>query len=465
MPLEHALPSKRRGQKSLKTREPFKARGHRTRFNRKPTYFRLTTVLQTINTRLDLRIRLLATMICTLGVAAMTTSSIAQEFDVWIGNGGANGIYHARLNAETGILSQPVSAGGVNGGGFLAMHPNGKTLYAASWEGDQQGVAAFSIAAQDQEKMLDKLRQEKDRLLEKLGKRHPRVREINRRIKDLGQSKTLKKLNFVSSGDGGCACVGLDDSGKVLMSAQYGGGSATTYLINEDGSIKERVSLIEHGAGSGVNPKRQKDSHPHWVGTSPDNRFMLVPDLGKDATVVYELDAKTAKIKKHSEAKSPPGAGPRHMKFHTSGKFAYVLNEMSLDISVFKFNAADAAFESIQLIKTLPENLKDKHLNSAAEIRVHPSGKFVYSSNRGHDSIAAFSVDQATGQLTFMEHAHVRGAWPRNFNIDPTGKWLLVAGRHSNTLTVFEIDSSTGQLTYHRQCVNVPAPICVLIEE
>ena len=139
-----------------------------------------------------------------------------------------------------------------------------------------------------------------------------------------------------------------------------------------------------------------------------------------------------------------------------------MLNELALTISVFEYDVATGDFKDIQLVESLPEDLKDKHLNSAAEIRVHPSGRFVYSSNRGHDSISVFSVDQATGKLTFVEHEAIRGSWPRNFNIDPSGKWLIAAGQYSNTLSLFEIDQVSGELIFTRKVVNVPAPICVL---
>jgi 6-phosphogluconolactonase len=250
-----------------------------------------------------------------------------------------------------------------------------------------------------------------------------------------------------------------------LLSAQYGGGSTSSYSVNPDGSLKERVEKIEHGEGTKVNPRRQEAAHPHWVGTSPDNRFVFVPDLGADRVFAYELDAEQASLKLHSKIPVPPGSGPRHMKFHTTGKYVYVLNELALTISVFEYDAEKAEFKDIQLIKTLSEEAKAKEKqNTAAEIRVHPSGKFVYSSNRGHDSISVFSVDQATGKLTLVEQVHVRGAWPRNFNLDPSGKWLIAAGQNSNTLSLFEVDQESGKLTYTQKTVNVPAPICVLFE-
>ena len=345
--------------------------------------------------------------------------------DVWVGTAKQEGVFHCRLNLNTGKLSAPVPMKTLGGAGFLALAPDGKTLYATAKDQQESGIASY-------------------------------------RIQSRGQSVALERTGWVSTGDGGAACVAVDRSGRVVSSAQYGGGSVTTYLANpKTGKILERVELIEQGPGSGVNAKRQRTAHPHWVGTSPDNKLLLVPDLGMDAVVVYQLDSSNGRLNSFSKIACPPGGGPRHMKFHPNGKYAYVLNELTLTISVFAFNPDTGAFDSIEEVKTLPDRLKDRHLNSAAEIRVHPSGKFVYSSNRGHDSITVFAVDQATGKLTFVEHEHVRGSWPRNFNLDPTGQWLIAAGQYSNTVAVFEIDQETGELVYSRTIVNIPDPICV----
>ena len=349
----------------------------------------------------------------------------AQEVDVWIGTNGANGVHHLKFNTENGKLSKPKKVSDISGAGFLALHPTKDVLYSTGRKGKENGIAAFEI-------------------------NNPSNGAIE-----------LQQLSFVKTSDGGATFVAVDPTGAVAMSAQYGGGSVCTYRLDADGSIKSRVNKIEHGAGSGVVEKRQAKSHPHWAGTSPDNRFLMVPDLGKDATVVYRLDLETGKIEKHSEVASPPGAGPRHMKFHGSGKYAYVLNEFTLSVSVFKYDGENASFEKLQEIEALPAALRDKRLNSAAEIRVHSTGKFLYTSNRGHDSITVFAIDQETGKLTLVEREPIRGGWPRNFNIDPSGKWILAAGQHTNTLTLFSIDQKTGELAYARKAVNVPAPICV----
>lgn len=362
---------------------------------------------------------------------ALGSSLAAAEIDVWIGtttprDGLSKGIYHARFDSEKGKLTQPELAAEISNPGFLALHPNGQILYSTGTIDEEPSVVAFRISRQN------------------------------------GQS-TLSLLNSQPINDGGAAHLATDRSGKVLMSAQYGGGSTAIYPLKSDGSIGPQSKLIKHEGGSGVVPGRQDKPHAHWVGTSPDNRFVFVPDLGMDKVVIYQLDPAKADLAPHGFGQNPPGGGPRHMKFHTSGKFIYVLNELALSVTVFAYDAEKGMMTPIQTIPTVSEEQKAKEaFVSASEIRVHPSGKFVYAANRGHDTITAFRVDQTTGKLTLIEIEPIRGGWPRNFNVDPTGKWLLAAGRDSNTIAVFAIDPDSGELTYTRTMVMVPTPICVL---
>lgn len=365
----------------------------------------------------------------TLGYLGLSAES--EEVDVWVGTG-QNGIYHLKLDTKEGVLSQPRPVSDLKGAGFLALHPTEDILYATS-RGKAGGVTAFAVVSNGKDS-----------------------------VENIGPQ--LKQLGTLTTGDGGAACVAVDKTGKVLATAQYGGGSVSTFLLNEQGDLDRRVETIEHGEGSRVHPKRQVSAHPHWVGTSPDNRFLMVPDLGMDRVFVYGLDSNTGQLKLKSKVPLPPGSGPRHMKFHPSGAYAFVLNELTLTLSVFRYDPSNASLKARTVVATLPPALKDKHLNSAAEIRVHPKGRFVYASNRGHDSIAVFSFDEDTGELRLIERESIRGAWPRNFNIDPTGKWLIAAGQRSNTLALFEIDQVTGELVFTRQLVNLPAPICVLFE-
>jgi 6-phosphogluconolactonase len=182
-----------------------------------------------------------------------------------------------------------------------------------------------------------------------------------------------------------------------------------------------------------------------------------------DRVIIYRLDPAQPGLARHGEGTLPPGSGPRHMKFHPDGKHIYVLNELELTVTTFAYDPSSGTMAAIQTIPTVPVLEKKKETSvSASEIRVHPSGRFVYAANRGHDTITAFGVDKETGHLREIEREPIRGGWPRNFNIDPSGKWLLAAGRDSNTLAVFKIDDATGELTYIRQMISVPTPICVL---
>jgi 6-phosphogluconolactonase len=370
-------------------------------------------------------------IVMSLLIDASDSLCAADVIDVWIGTSQAKpskGIYHCTLNTDTGKLTEPELAAEIRGPGFLAMHPSGHHLYAVGSVDGKPSVAAYAI--------------EKSR----------------------GTSK-LKFVNSIEIGDGGAAHVAVDVTGKTLLTAQYGGGSVAAFSLNADGSLKQQTALVDHEGGSGVVPKRQDSSHAHWVGFSPDNRFAFVPDLGLDKVVIYKLDPATAEITPSGFGKVPAGGGPRHMKFHTSGKWVYVLNELALSVTVFDYDAKTGTMTAKQTIPTVSKDLLAKELfKSASEIRVHPSGQFVYSANRGHDTITAFRVDQESGELSVIEVEHVRGATPRNFNLDPSGRWLLAAGQDSHTLASFAVNQDTGELTYNRSNVTAPSAICVLFQ-
>ena len=357
----------------------------------------------------------------------------AEQVDVWFGTtvtkkGLSKGIYHANFDTETGELSKPTLAMEVDSPGFLAMHPNGEMLYAAARESGKGVVVAYKI------------------------------NHVNEQV-------TLTKANSITIGDGKAVHLSVDRSGKFLLTAQYRGGSTALFDLADDGSIVSRRQLLKHQGGSGVVKKRQDKPHAHWVGTSPDNQYVFVPDLGMDKVVIWKLDAATATLSPHGFGVCPPGSGPRHMKFDPTGTRIYVLNELTLSVTTFDYDKAVGTMTPVQTVEALSEARKAKEVfNSASEIRVHPSGKFVYSANRGNDTISVFRVDPATKDLSIVEVEPIRGSWPRNFNLDPTGKWLIAAGQKSNTATVFSIDQSTGELTYVRKSVTVPSSICVLFE-
>ncbi len=356
---------------------------------------------------------------------------MADPVDVWFGtvtpaDGLSQGIYHARFDSDSGELSDVMLAAEVSNPGFLALHPGGDVLYSTGSRDGAPSVSAFRIVP---------------------GEHH----------------SSLEFLNSQEIGDGGAAHLSTDRDGKVLLTAQYGGGSTAIFPLAEDGSIGPRAKLAKHEGGSGVVQRRQESPHAHWVGTSPENRFAFVPDLGLDKVVIYKLDVDAPELSPHGFGECPPGGGPRHMKFHPNGEVIYVLNELSLSVTAFGYDAEAGTMTPFQTIETLPEEVKAKEIfNSASEIRVHQSGKFVYSANRGNDTVTAFRIDPDTHELTLIEREPIRGGWPRNFNIDPSGKWLLAAGRDSNTVAVFAIDGESGELTYTREMAMVPTPICVL---
>lgn len=363
---------------------------------------------------------------------AMTVpmTATAETIDVWLGTGGgpSRGIYHCTLDLETGRLSESELAAEVQRPGFLAMHPDGHHLYAV---GTLDGVASV----------------------------------IAYKIVQEGKQSKLTFHNSLPIGDGGAAHVAVDPTGHTLLTAQYGGGSVAAYQLNQDGSLKKQTALIKHAGGSRVVDRRQDSPHAHWVGFSPDNHFAFVPDLGLDQVVIYKVDTDSATLTRSGAADVPPGGGPRHLKFHPTEDIVYVLNELALSVTVFDYDPASGEMTAKQTIPAVPQAELDKELfKSSSEIRVHPNGRFVYSANRGHDTITVYSVDAKTGELAVVEREHVRGATPRNFNLDPSGRWLLAGGQDSHTLSVFGINEETGELTYNRKVINTPSPICVLFE-
>jgi 6-phosphogluconolactonase len=364
-----------------------------------------------------------------IAVLLLVGSVRAEQAVIWIGTttpreGDSKGIYRATMDLQTGDVSRPVLAAKIGSPGFVTLHPGGRQLYSVCQLPDGGGgVAAFEISA------------------------------------DL---ESLELLNTQPTRDGGAAHLAVDRTGRCLYTAQYGGGSVAVFPLAPNGSILPRSDLQKH-EGSGPNAARQDGPHPHWVGVGPTNRFLFVPDLGIDQVVIYRMDLAAARIQLHGRGHCPAGGGPRHMKFHPSGKFAYVLNELELSVTAFAYDPEAGTMQPIHTISTLPAESREVP-NKASEIRIHPSGRFLYAANRGHDSIAAFQIGPTSGRLTFIEREAIRGSWPRNFNLDPSGTWLLAAGRDSHTITVFRINEQSGGLIYTGKTVNCPTPICVEVQ-
>lgn len=346
--------------------------------------------------------------------------------DVYFGTSGkeARGIYHATLDVRTGKLSQAALAARMESPGFLTLHPDGRKLYAV---GDLDGRAVVAGY-------------------------------------DIGEDGMLELFTKADLPGGTGAHIAVHPSGTFLLVAHYGSGSVSLCALDADGKTGG-VSLYQHEGGSRVYGNRQNAPHPHWVGFSPDGRFALVPDLGLDQIVIYAIDRDSPALQPHGVAQSIPGGGPRHMRFSTDGRFIHLLNELSLSVTTFAYDAATGATRPLHTVPALSEAAKAAEtFNSAAEILVHPNGRFVYSSNRGNDSVTVFRVaDAGTGMLEVVGLEPIRGAWPRNINMDPSGSWLLAAGAHSNTVSVFAIHTETGLLAFQRgNIINVPQPTCVL---
>jgi 6-phosphogluconolactonase len=338
----------------------------------------------------------------------------------------SKGIYAYRFNAENGQLSPIGVAAESVDPSFLAVHPNGKYLYAVNEIGNFNGgtggaVSAFAIDA---------------------------------------KTGALKLLNQVPTRGAGPCHLSLDKTGNYVLVANYDGGSIASFPVHDDGTLGTAAGFVQH-SGSGPDKERQEGPHAHWIGTSPDNRFALAADLGLDQVLVYGFDPSKGIFTPMLSgfAKVKPGAGPRHVAFNPNGKFAYVLTEMDSSVTVFSYQAKTGAFTSLQTISTLPKDFSGP--KQAAEIAVHPSGKFLYASSRGHDSIAVFAINEKKGTLTSLGQVLTGGQTPRHFAIDPTGAYLLAENQDSNNIVVFHIDAATGNLIPTGQTVEVPSPVCI----
>ncbi len=355
----------------------------------------------------------------------LASSLRSETWQVYFGTSGpgAEGIYRSTFDTATGKLSPTALAAPIGSPGFLAAHPKGGTLYAVATQDRVPVVAAYRI----------------------------------------GKDGALSVLNTSPIGDGGGAHIGVHPSGKFLLTAQYGGGSVALFPLDADGRVGT-ATLTEHEGGSRVFERRQDAPHPHWVGFSPDGRYALVPDLGLDGIVIYRVNLETPAIERHGFAASAPGGGARHMRFSPDGRFIYLLDELSLAVTTFAWDAATGTARKLATVPTLSEEVKAKEaFISGAEILVHPSGRFVYTSNRGHDTVSVFQADPATSALKVVQVQPVRGAFPRNINLAPGAGWLLAAGADSNTISVHKVNQDTGELTYQTKgVINVPAPICIL---
>ena len=338
----------------------------------------------------------------------------------------SKGIYAYRFDSETEQVTPIGLAAEAINPSFLAVHPNHRFVYAvnevSNYKGQKSGaVSSFAI----------------DRSTGKL---------------------TL--LNQVASRGGDPCYISLDKAGKYVLVANYGGGSIAVFLVLKDGRLGEASAFVQH-TGHGTNPQRQEGPHAHSIDVSPDNRFAVVNDLGLDETLVYGFDGVQGSLAAANPniGKADPGAGPRHLALHPSGRFAYVINEMQSAITAFRYDPAAGQLQKIQTISSLPKDFSGH--DEAAEIQVHPSGKFLYASNRGHDSVAVFAIDAGEGALTPIQYVSTKGGSPRSFEIAPGGSLLLAENEKSDDIVLFHINPETGRLNPTGKVLKMSQPVCV----
>jgi 6-phosphogluconolactonase len=334
----------------------------------------------------------------------------------------SKGIYVCHYDAS-GQASAPKLAAESSNPSFLAIHPNRRFLYAVN-ENTQGDVTAFSI----------------------------------------GAGGNLASLNSVSSHGADPCHLALDASGKWLFIANYTSGSVAVLPVAADGKLGEASDVKQHH-GSSVNKGRQDGPHAHMAAPSPDGRYLLVPDLGMDQVLVYRFDPAKGVLSANNPPflKTTPGFGPRHLAFGKDAHFVYVLGELTAGVTVFRYDAARGAGEAIQTVSMLPGDYSGA--KSGAEITVDASGKFLYASNRVHNSIAIFRIDAAKGTLTEAGRTQLQVKTPRNFAIDPTGAFLLAEGQDSGRIARFRIGQSDGSLTPAGDPINVPSPVCITYAE
>lgn len=345
----------------------------------------------------------------------------AKNHIVYIGSGNKN-IYVYRMNMQDGSLAEAGPATQIAHPSFLALSSDHKFLYAVT-EGskDSSSLSAFSVEP---------------------------------------ESGKLTFLNKQPAGGSGPCHVAVDPTGKALLAANYGSGSMSAFPVKADGSLGPKSGFFQ-GQGSSVDPQRQEGPHAHCVVTDPNDRFALLCDLGLDKVFVFKFDPARATITPNNPGfvTVKAGSGPRHIVFDPNGRFAYLACEMASTVSVLGYDAQRGILRLLQTESMLPPDFTAP--NTAAEIAVHPTGRFVYASNRGHNSIVEFTADPVTGHLTRAGWFPTEGKTPRNFAIDPTGTFLLAANQDSNTVIVFKIDQGGGGLLPTGQKIEVDTPMCV----
>jgi 6-phosphogluconolactonase len=364
-----------------------------------------------------------------LGLSGAARQGRVSEAVAYVGtyttDGRSEGIYILRVHPQTGALRlQGVAARSANPS-FLVMHPRHSVLYAVNELAEFAGQASGAVSAFAVDRASGALRL-------------------------LGQQ--------ASQGKAPCY-VSVDRGGRFVLVANYTGGSIATLPVGRDGRLGAARSVVQH-EGSGADPARQASPHAHCILAAPDNRYVLVVDLGTDAVLSYRFDGRAGKLTPVAAgAATRAGAGPRHLAFHPGGRFAYVVNELDSTVTAFSYDPDRGALEEIQTTAASPGgSVSDNH---PADVHVAATGRFLYLSNRGDDTIVAFSIDEATGQLAPVQEIPTGGRWPRNFALDPSGRFLLVANQRSDSIVGFRVEAESGRLTPTGHRVEVATPVCI----
>ncbi len=333
----------------------------------------------------------------------------------------SKGIYVFRFDDKTGAASPLGLAAEASNPSWLTLHPNGKVLYAVNEDSDYQGQKSGAVTSYTIDHATGK----------------------------------LAKLNVVPSRGPGPCHVAVDHAGLVVFAANYAGGSVAAFPVKIDGSLGEATAFLQH-TGSSVDTERQEAPHAHSATLAPDNRFVFVDDLGLDEVKSYDLQLRPNST---PFARVRPGLGPRHMVFSDNGKFAYVMTEMGASVVVFAYDGKQGTFKELATVPSFPAGYTGG--KSGAEIRLHSNGRFLYTSNRGDNTISLFNVDKATGAITLVNQTPTGGKTPRSFSIDPTGSWLLAANQDTNNVVLFQIDHKTGKLTNSGKSFQTSMPVCL----
>jgi len=362
-------------------------------------------------------------VLCVFALALpLLSSARAEDLLVYFGSHSSApgaGFSLAHFNPDTGVLTRPEFLLAAKEPAFFVLSPDGSRLYSCN-SGSPGGLSAYAV--------------------------EPRTGRL-----------TL--LNRVLAGGGDTSFITLDHTGRYVLVANYNGGNIAAFALRPDGSIGDWTAFDQH-TGKSVHPGRQTKAYAHAIVLDPTNRFALVPDLGVDKLYIYRFDEKTGALTPNNPAFAAiaPGSGPRHVRFHPNGHWVYLINELASTIAAFTWDSVHGTLTPLQTVTTLPADFSGT--STCAELEVHPNGRFLYGSNRGHDSLAVFAIDQTSGLLTPVEHVASGGKTPRNFAFDPTSRWIVLTNQDSSNAVVFRVDAATGRLTRTGDPVPVPAPFC-----